>query len=174
MLSFLILEREILNIMCSNIKKIAVLLVFLPVFGTVAPATVTGEDTVFVQNVVQSSSHTGGRGADGTDGADGQDGKDGESGQSGESVHSGESRAVIEYYNKTTNGESVKQVYATTTGTGTVNEHSDVIDTTEAGFATPTIKTIETQEVTDEQQSQLHFIVLALQKLITHYVNLLF
>lgn len=152
--------------MNAHSRQIIILLVLLPVFVMVAPESVEGEDTVYVHNVVQSSSHTGGQGADGVDGVDGQNGADGTSGQDGASVSSGASSAVIQLYNSNS-GDVSDSVYKSTTGTGEVYEYF-------ATTATPTEEKELGQMTTEAQQSQLRVLILTLQRLIKHYVNLHF
>lgn len=82
-------------------------LVILLVFATVAPVSVHGEDTVYINNSVQSSVSTGGYSSDGASGQDGtvgasgmggHDGADGASGAAGTSgrIIDGNSSAHVE------------------------------------------------------------------------------
>lgn len=169
----------VLNKMGSYSRQIAVLLVFLPFFATVAPATVLGEDTVFVQNIAVTSTHTGGQGvdgADGKDGADGRDGQDGMPGQDGETVVSGVDRSTAEVFT-TTNG-IVTDVQMDVAGTGEV--YTNVVPTTEPAprdeqvTATAEPEVAQEPEPSDEQRSGLLELLSTLQKLIEHYVNALF
>lgn len=167
------------------IKKIFILLVFLPIFGTVTPEFVQGKDTVYLNNFVQSSSHTGGYGSDGvsgSDGVDGEDGMDGTPGQPGKDVSSGESRAVIELSNSV-DGKTVPKtdVHIDTNGTGEAHVYFDTTsDTTDTNPSSTSTNVAETDTSTsnapldEAQQSSLRSIVAALQKIIEHYVNLLF
>lgn len=155
-------------------RQIVILLVFLTIFGTVAIEPVHGEDTVYVHNVVESSSHSGGYTTKGSDGADGQDGQDGAPGQNGKDTVSRDSRAVSRVNTTTTEDGSISYVYASTSGDavadGDVVVDADAATVTKSHASTSIVKTT----TTNEQRSQLKMIIAALQKLIEHYVNVLF
>ena len=156
--------------------QITILLVFLAVFGTVAPEQVLGNDTLYIQNVVQSSSNTGGRGQDGQDGVDGTDGQDGTPGQSGQSVTTeGASSAHIKLTN-IVDGSVDTYVVSSTTGDASVSHGTDTEEDVESVQTTdPTPATAQGEaSVTHVEQSQFHLIIISLQKLIERYVNLLF
>lgn len=156
-------------------RQVFILLVFLTVFGTVATGTVHGEDTVYVQNIVKSSSHSGGYTTRGSDGADGQDGQDGAPGQNGKDAISGDNSWAVSRVNTTTTEDgSVSYVYASTSGdavaNGNVVADADSATVTESQTSASSAQTT----TTNEQRSQLKMIIAALQKLIEHYVNVLF
>lgn len=162
--------------MNTHSRQIAVLLVFLPIFATVAPATVAGEDTVYVQNIAVTSNQTGGQGVDGVNGTDGKDGEDGKPGQSGTSVSSGEGRSTAKVITAT-NGNTT-EVHSDVTGMGEVytNIVTSTEPTLEEGQESATAEPgagLKT-ESSDEQRSKLLSLLSTLQKLIEHYVNALF
>lgn len=153
-------------------RQYLILLVFLAVFGTVAPGSILGKETVYVQNYVTSSSHSGGYSSSGADGVDGQDGEAGKPGQAGKDVYSVSDGASIELHSVSQNGDSKTYVFSSTTGSGVVSHDS----TSEEGIGdSVNISTAEESVTpTEEQRSQLISIINALQQIIKQYVNVLF
>lgn len=145
----------------------ALLLVFIAIFGTVAPVVVFAEDTVYISNSVYSESTTGGyssagepgeagqHGADGSSGANGADGRDGASGADGQVITSTSSASV----QSTTivDGEVVDQ------STGTTTNDTDASSSVQTTYA-------PSDEV---KRGKLIELLDALKSLLAIYVSLL-
>lgn len=167
--------------MQNFIKKTFPILVFIVLFGTVAPAVVFGDSTIYLSNTVTSSSNTGGQhGSRGTAGVDGTDGADGQDGGQGSSVRTGEATIKVE---NIVDGEVVTNVYANTDGEGVVLQQTDVAEMTDQSVASVTTATATADTetyisaettTTPVSETRFHFIITTLQTIIDRYVNLLF
>lgn len=166
-------------------------LVFVLIFGTVAPVSVFAQETTYIVNTVQSSSHTGGQsGSNGANGSDGLSGEDGKSGQDGTSVIRGDGSATVRV-NSTLNGEIIEDFVKTVTGTGDmqaeVSHEVDTSATTSLGAGdvpgdpdtsshsnSASGSASGTAAIRTESSSQLYQILTAIRTLLITYVGKLF
>ena len=137
--------------------SVSSLLAIALVFSTVAPVSVSAEDTVKISNTVESSISTGGNSSRGADGTDGRDGTDGTS-----IATDGQSSVHVESY---VDGELVERISETETSNSDVTlSATDCVVTT-----TPTT---ESDTDTENTLALLKKLLQQLQVMLTSYVDI--
>lgn len=149
------------NLIQSRVGLLAIMLVF----STVAPVSVSADDTLKISNTVRSSTHSGGVSTNGQDGRDGADGADGAS-----VTTDGHSAVHIESY---VDGELVEYVHEVTGDTPVELNHTSQSELRSTSTVAESHESDTAGEAESEKKkSLLQKLLQQLQNFLTSYVDI--